>query len=597
MRKTNKRGFTIVELVIVIAVIAILAAVLIPTFSNLVKKANQSNDIALAKNMNTLLAADEAANGKASDMYDVLIALEEGGFKLDNLNPRTSGNVFAWDKTNNQIVYLSKEGALFKVQDFEKGDLFITTRSASTFEDYEGYSFYMVADLSATTVTLKEGSSLDTGEYTLTGNVQCETSKDVEIKGTINGTLTVNSTVGTIVNYSVVNAVVIEQTASTSYHEKGNVKTFTVKNSVTGKVVFENEAYVVSLTQNTTNGTVQNNGGYIGTVVSDAANQITATDPASYTLKIATFDDLVNFRDKVNSGVTFADMTVELTADIDISGRAWTPIGAIHRDSIDATSKVFQGTFDGKGHTISGLTNTGFRISPIYSGSNGTTTEGYLEYVFGLFGSVYNATIQNLNMSNVNIDLTCDPTNKTQGDSIGAVVGYANSGSGDRDGVTIQNCHVLSGTISGFDATAGVIGRIKASKATVTNCSNAATVTSSRRAAGIIGFVNTNGKDITVTNCENKGSVTCLNNEVSLGIPADMHGSSDYNNTQNYHQAAGIFNSDSQATINTDKFSANTNSGSVRNESTIPGACAANYYTFQSGKYSNDGSTIETKTN
>ena len=34
----SKKGFTIVELVIVIAVIAILAAVLIPTFSNLVKK-------------------------------------------------------------------------------------------------------------------------------------------------------------------------------------------------------------------------------------------------------------------------------------------------------------------------------------------------------------------------------------------------------------------------------------------------------------------------------------------------------------------------------------------------------------------------------
>ena len=38
MKNSNKKGFTIVELVIVIAVIAILAAVLIPTFSGLVKK-------------------------------------------------------------------------------------------------------------------------------------------------------------------------------------------------------------------------------------------------------------------------------------------------------------------------------------------------------------------------------------------------------------------------------------------------------------------------------------------------------------------------------------------------------------------------------
>ena len=40
--KKAKRGFTITELVIVIAVIAILAAVLIPTFSNVINRANES---------------------------------------------------------------------------------------------------------------------------------------------------------------------------------------------------------------------------------------------------------------------------------------------------------------------------------------------------------------------------------------------------------------------------------------------------------------------------------------------------------------------------------------------------------------------------
>ena len=38
----NRKGFTITELVIVIAVIAILAAVLIPTFSGMIKKAEDS---------------------------------------------------------------------------------------------------------------------------------------------------------------------------------------------------------------------------------------------------------------------------------------------------------------------------------------------------------------------------------------------------------------------------------------------------------------------------------------------------------------------------------------------------------------------------
>ncbi len=40
--KKFKKGFTITELVIVIAVIAILAAVLIPTFANVINNANES---------------------------------------------------------------------------------------------------------------------------------------------------------------------------------------------------------------------------------------------------------------------------------------------------------------------------------------------------------------------------------------------------------------------------------------------------------------------------------------------------------------------------------------------------------------------------
>ena len=43
--KKLKKGFTLVELVIVIAVIAVLAAVLIPTFSGIVNRAKVTSDI------------------------------------------------------------------------------------------------------------------------------------------------------------------------------------------------------------------------------------------------------------------------------------------------------------------------------------------------------------------------------------------------------------------------------------------------------------------------------------------------------------------------------------------------------------------------
>ena len=39
-RHNQKRGYTVVELVVIIAVVAILAAVLIPTYVHLVKKSN-----------------------------------------------------------------------------------------------------------------------------------------------------------------------------------------------------------------------------------------------------------------------------------------------------------------------------------------------------------------------------------------------------------------------------------------------------------------------------------------------------------------------------------------------------------------------------
>ena len=59
MKKMNKKGFTIVELVIVIAVIGILATVLIPTFSSVIDKANASKALQSARNALTLALADQ----------------------------------------------------------------------------------------------------------------------------------------------------------------------------------------------------------------------------------------------------------------------------------------------------------------------------------------------------------------------------------------------------------------------------------------------------------------------------------------------------------------------------------------------------------
>ena len=73
MKKMNKKGFTIVELVIVIAVIAILAAVMIPTFSGIVGKAQDSAALQKASAAYKEAYANALADGKidASDEYTV----------------------------------------------------------------------------------------------------------------------------------------------------------------------------------------------------------------------------------------------------------------------------------------------------------------------------------------------------------------------------------------------------------------------------------------------------------------------------------------------------------------------------------------------
>ena len=79
MKKLNKKGFTIVELVIVIAVIAILAGVLIPTFATVVDKANKSAAMQQAKNAyeNYLVEAAE----KGTDNINLCIEVTNGSNK------------------------------------------------------------------------------------------------------------------------------------------------------------------------------------------------------------------------------------------------------------------------------------------------------------------------------------------------------------------------------------------------------------------------------------------------------------------------------------------------------------------------------------
>ena len=97
----NKKGFTVVELVIVIAVLALLIAVLIPTFSSLIAKANLSRDTQLCRILNEDIAmgvTDEKLQKHAT--YNDVIEYLSPRYTLENLTPTSNGDI-VWDQNTN----------------------------------------------------------------------------------------------------------------------------------------------------------------------------------------------------------------------------------------------------------------------------------------------------------------------------------------------------------------------------------------------------------------------------------------------------------------------------------------------------------------
>ena len=108
MVKKLKRAFTITELVIVIAVIAILAAVLIPTFTSLIDKANQSSDQSAVRNMNLALQNAEV-DGELETLSEALAILEDAGMNAKNYSTLAKNTAFVWVRSINRVLYISTE--------------------------------------------------------------------------------------------------------------------------------------------------------------------------------------------------------------------------------------------------------------------------------------------------------------------------------------------------------------------------------------------------------------------------------------------------------------------------------------------------------
>ena len=115
MKKLNKKGFTIVELVIVIGVIGILSAILIPTFVNLTSQAQETQ---LQSNLTNAYKAyiAEAVDGKIDADSSAIVSVEENkailkeedGSKLYHFDVETTTWKEYTDNATNAAAVMNK---------------------------------------------------------------------------------------------------------------------------------------------------------------------------------------------------------------------------------------------------------------------------------------------------------------------------------------------------------------------------------------------------------------------------------------------------------------------------------------------------------
>ena len=463
MKKTGKKGFTIVELVIVIAVVAILAAVLIPTFVSVVNKANVSNDTALVKNINITLAAEEITDGKPATMHDALVMAERGGFDVSKLTPRSSGDI-VWDSATNRFALVDKDGK--KV--FSENDKDIPQNASvwKIVKDLNGakgntkYSSYLAGDNATGDVEVSTGfdAGKNMGLSTVTYNTTKEQSVVIRTNG---GNFVVNAEKSHVEHYYIANEVDVQAVSDSTYVEYGVVGKMTVAESK--KVVVKSAAVVGEIENKSTNNDNITKEGFVAKMPGATA---TATN-----VSVSTYEQLQGLALASTVGVTLN--TINITNDIDLTGKAWQPFGY-------NGDHPFTGMINGGNHTIKGLSPNGYvSVVEVKNFTNGKSGHAY-----GFITIAKNAIVKDLKFVDVDIDIA-------DGLAVGAVVGDARGSS-----LTIENVTV-SGSVKGQDKIGGFVGLAgyndsKDFELTIKSSTNNANVEANRtdsynRAGGFVG--------------------------------------------------------------------------------------------------------------
>ena len=454
MRNTNKKGFTIVELVIVVAVIAILAAVLIPTFSSIIRKANESKDNQLIKHLNTAIAADVDGD---KTMSGALAAAAEFGFDLSKIDAKVEGNEILWDSVANVFCYLNNGKVEYLGDVAKKGadaQLWIIDTDGDT-ATHPTYSSYVAGVAAGTTVVAE--NSID---VTACVNVNVAYNKGGNVAIYTNGgNLSVSNESAEVAHYGEANEVIIGAVANASYHEFGKAG-FTQVNK--GHYVMEKGGSTNALVV-AADVTVDNKGGNVVAQYNAADVNVVAvkfgatsfagglgTEAAPYLIENAEHMQNIslNYESETSAYYKVADGVKTIDGSI-------ISMGAIN----------LNGCFDGNGVTFTGVNSSSLfanikNVDGLCEVGNFTTAAD-CKFVVGSNGtSVIRSARSNAKIYDIIVHGHIEGT--------GHVAGFVSYVYGDE--LTIQNCYSDADLVcTGHAWTGGFIGHAFTAKIYIDN--------------------------------------------------------------------------------------------------------------------------------
>lgn len=485
MKKQNK-GFTIVELVIVIAVIAVLAAVLIPTFSSLIKKANLSADKAAVRDMNTALAADQALHGKPADVETTMQVLANAGFNTVNWKPITKGYEVYWYKEANKMILYNAAAASVEYPDefaitWKEGSRTVniftaTTAKGSKLEKYgatittqvynQNFKDAIEADISLDSNSATGGVTIDdiTSGSSSGGSGATMTSSDKDNLAELGTALTVDSDIKSVLNLASNSEVYVN---AQKFEKSTNDENATTYASMSIMSVGDTQVDYQS-----SGAEIVNNLYYISVVEAPnaTASQVSAAQSAAGKYVYTLFTQINE--NKIDNG---AAIVLKSGTTIDVSGNEWAP------------AKRFSGYF-GTTDAANPIVVSGARLTSATSYSATVTFDGSngKYFVTGFFGTLYgNTTVENVRFENMEIDQPASDFNMAD----------------TKMTVSRNSVSIFGGVIDGYYDKNNNFVQVPANVTLRNvNVTNTVSITGAATAAGLVAYVGGSGNENAVFN-------------------------------------------------------------------------------------------------